>query len=390
MRRRLLIVSTLDSKEPFGAFTRPFYLGLYLAEHFEVCQLGLDCSAVDYARSISVGDRSLSTYIKTIRESMVDFQPDVVYAQETLPAIAALIACSFPKKPASSKPAVPQNTIPKPALVFDFHTLSAFEYWSRLSTSPQPLQELKQLVKTYLAQGLLVLSGKPIIAAGKPVVQGIKKWFGVSSDRIYCLGNGIPEDILNFSGEPDPYQALRPAKIAVVVAPKTFQFPTNDMSVARSIDIAECLTAHAQEIHVVVIGREAPETHSKLPKNLSFAGFLPSRADFLAHLHYADIGLLPFPKAAVAGGARNKAMDYLACKTLVISTPEGMRGLEAFHHRQHLLVTEDSAADMAKTLLAVCQNIQAYQPLAEAAFERVQSDYSWAAIAQKVANILKQ
>lgn len=51
MGKRLLIVSTLDSSQPFGAFTRPFYLGQYLTEYFDVFQLGLDCSSVNYAPS---------------------------------------------------------------------------------------------------------------------------------------------------------------------------------------------------------------------------------------------------------------------------------------------------------------------------------------------------
>ncbi|MEO1299647.1 MAG: hypothetical protein AAFW75_28515, partial [Cyanobacteria bacterium J06636_16] len=83
---RLLIASTLDSKEPFGAFTRPYYLGKYLAEYFEVCQLGLDCSAIDYAEVVSVGKRDLGAYRQAIRSCIAAFQPEIIYAQETLPA----------------------------------------------------------------------------------------------------------------------------------------------------------------------------------------------------------------------------------------------------------------------------------------------------------------
>lgn len=374
---RLLIVSTLDSKEPFGAFTRPFYLGMYLAQHFEVCQLGLDCSAVDYAESVSINSRGLSVYIKSIRQCIADFQPDVIYAQETLPGVAALLACKFGLKK-------------RPALVFDFHTLSAFEYWTRLSSTANKFKEFKQLVKTYTAQGFLIASGKPIIAAGKPVVHGIKDWYGVSHSRIHSVSNGVPEDLLSFSASQDPYQALRPAKIAAVVAPKTFQFPTNDMSVDMTIDIAKHLELHKEALHFVVIGRDAEDIKATLPSNISFAGFLPSRHDFLAHLHHADIGLLPFPKEAVAGGARNKALDYLACKKLVISTPEGIRGLDAFRPNQHLLVSDDSSEALATTLLSACQSMESYRPLIENSFQLIRDEYSWTAMAEKTAAILEQ
>ncbi|NEP19043.1 MAG: glycosyltransferase family 4 protein [Leptolyngbya sp. SIO4C1] len=376
MTMRLLIVSTLDSKEPFGAFTRPFYLGLYLSKQFDVCQLGLDCSAVHYGKAVSVGSRGLGAYLRALRQCVADFQPDIIYAQETLPGVAALLASKL-------------GFAQRPALVFDFHTLSAFEYWTRLPAAPNRLQALKQLTKTYVAQGSLVLSGRPIIAAGTPVAEGIAAWYGVSHPRVHSVGNGVPEDLLTFAGADDPYQRLRPAKVAAVIAPKTFQFPSNDMSVDMTVAIAKRLAAHKETIQFVVIGRDADNLSEPLPDNLSFAGFLPSRRDFLAHLHHADVGLLPFPKAAVAGGARNKALDYLACQKLVISTPEGMRGLEAFEPGQHLLVSADSAEAMAETLLATCQNFEDYRPLAETAFQLVKREYSWQAMAEKVAVILK-
>lgn len=129
MGLRLLIVSTLDSDQPFGAFTRPFYLGMYLVKHFQVCQLGINCSSVDYSQSVSVGSRNLSQYIQAIRDSLDTFHPDIIYAHETLPSIAALIASTF----CGNGKKIP--------LVFDFHTLSAFEYWTRLPIAGNKFQE---------------------------------------------------------------------------------------------------------------------------------------------------------------------------------------------------------------------------------------------------------
>ncbi|MEO0970926.1 MAG: glycosyltransferase, partial [Cyanobacteria bacterium J06639_18] len=146
MGKRLLIVSNLDSSEPFGAFTRPFYLGQYLVEHFDVCQLGLDCSSVNYAPSISVGSRSLQSYIKLVKNSIDEFRPDIVYAQETRPSLAALIALKLKKS----------HNCP---LILDFHTFSPYEHWSRLSSGKNRLQEFTKCIKTYIAQGTLILSG---------------------------------------------------------------------------------------------------------------------------------------------------------------------------------------------------------------------------------------
>ncbi|MEA5597404.1 glycosyltransferase [Rivularia sp. UHCC 0363] len=376
MGKRLLIVSNLDSSEPFGAFTRPFYLGQYLVEHFDVCQLGLDCSSVDYAQAVSVGSRSLKSYIKAVQKCIDEFRPDIIYAQETRPSIAALIALKSKKSQTS--------------LVLDFHTLSAYEYWSRLSSVDNWFQEFKQCIKTYIAQGILIFSGHPIIAAGESTPKLISQWYGKTPRQICCVGNGVTEDLLNSHSlnDTDPYQELRPAKIVVVVAPKTYGFPTNDMSVSMTIDIAKQLENSPQKIHFVVIGRNRDDIKEALPSNISFTGFLPSRNDFVTHIKYADITLLPFSKQAVAGGARNKALDYFASEKLVISTPEGLRGLEEFQHLQHLLVTSYSTEDIAQKILDVALNETKYQPLAQAAHSLIKEKYSWNARAQSIANVL--
>ncbi|WP_016952920.1 glycosyltransferase [Anabaena sp. PCC 7108] len=374
---RLLIVSTLDSDQPFGAFTRPFYLGQYLAKQFDLCQLGLNCASVDYAKSTSVGSRSLSAYVHKIQEYITEFSPDIIYAQETLPGIAALIAVTL-------------SRYKKCQLVFDFHTLSAFEYWTRLATTTNKLQEFKQFIKTYLAQGVLLFANCSIIAASAATVKMIPQWYPTRlNHNIYSVGNGVSEDLLQapFISTPDPYEHLRPAKIAVVIAPKTYQFPTNDMSVDMTIQIAKYLQYQVEDIHFVVIGRNAEDLISSLPKNITFIGFLPSRSDFIAHLVHTDICLLPFPETAVAGGARNKALDYLAVKKLVISTWEGLRGLEEFRHQEHLLVTGYAVEEFANTVKEAVTNLQNYQPLVENAYSLIQSKYSWQSMADRVAEV---
>ena len=378
MAKRLLMISTLDSTQPFGAFTRPFYLGQYLVEYFNVYQLGLDCSTVDYAPHASIYSRSLLSYIKTIQKTIDDFCPDIIYAQETLPGLAALIAFTLKR---------PKNC----SLVFDFHTFSAFEYWSRLSSVANPFKEFMQLIKTYIAQGILVFSGNPIITAGDSTPQLISQWYGKKPKNMYCIGNGIAEDFLNTNSSLslDPYQKFRPAKAVVVIAPKTFQFPSNDMSVAMTIEIARKLEAYSQKVHFFIIGRDISKTKEKLPSNITFVGFLPERKDFLIHLKYADIGLLPFPKQAVAGGARNKALDYFACRKLVISTPEGLRGLKEFQHLKHLLVTGFSVEEVAKTVLDAALNAEKYEPVVEAAHTLIKNKYSWRAKAQLFTDIME-
>ncbi len=379
MGKRLLIVSTLDSSQPFGAFTRPFYLGQYLTKDFDVLQLGLDCSSVKYAPSISIGSRSLKSYIKTIEKCIDEFCPDIVYAQETLPGLAALISLRLKKRRNSS-------------LVLDFHTFSAYEYWMRLFSVANPFKEFVQCIKTYIAQGILIFSGSPIIAAGDSIPKLISQWYGKAPEQIYSIGNGVTEDLLSTESflSKDPYQAFRPAKIVLLIAPKTFQFPSNDMSVSMTIQVAKHIENHQEKIHFVVIGRDSSDISEPIPSNISFLGFLPKREDFVKHVKYADIALLPFSKQAVAGGARNKALDYFASRKLVVSTPEGLRGLEEFRHLEHLLVTGYSTEDVANTVLDAASNLEKYQSLVDTAYTLITEKYSWNARAQNVAQILME
>jgi glycosyltransferase involved in cell wall biosynthesis len=379
MGKRLLIVSTLDSSQPFGAFTRPFYLGQYLTKYFDVFQLGLDCSSVKYAPSLSIGSRSLKSYIQTIEKCIDEFCPDIVYAQETLPGLAALISLKLRK---------PRNS----SLVLDFHTFSAYEYWMRLFSVANPFKEFVQCIKTYIAQGILIFSGSPIIAAGDSIPKLISQWYGKAPEQIYSIGNGVTEDLLNTESflSQDPYQAFRPAKIVVLIAPKTFQFPSNDMSVSMTIQVAKHIENHQEKIHFVVIGRDSSDISEPIPSNISFLGFLPKREDFVKYVKYADIALLPFSKQAVAGGARNKALDYFASRKLVVSTPEGLRGLEEFRHLEHLLVTGYSTEEVANTVLDAASNFEKYQSLVDTAYTLITEKYSWNARAQNIAQILME
>jgi glycosyltransferase involved in cell wall biosynthesis len=374
---RVLIASTLNSSQPFGGFGRTLNLGMYLAQQFEVFHLGLDCSAVDYAPSISVGQRSLKAYKQALQRCIDEFNPDVIYAQETLASIAVL-----------TSPHVALSKIP---LIFDFHTLSAFEYWTQLPSTSNKLWQLRHISKTYLAQGTLIFSGHPIIAAGQATLDLIPKIYPFSRPQLHFVGNGVAEDLLKLSSSsyPDPFSALRPNKIVAVIAPKAsdYEFPSNDMSVELTLQIAQQLEGQ-QPIHFVIIGRDADPAAQSVPTNVTFTGFLPTRADFLAHLAHIDIGLLPFSKLAVAGGARTKALDYFACQKLVISTSEGLRGLETF--QPHALVTRDSAQDLASTVVAACSDTERYRPLVSTAYKLVQRKYSWLAMADQVADVIKK
>src|SRR3954468_11254501 len=88
---RVLIVSNLDSANPFGQFTRPFYLGEGLAEAgMAVGQLGVDATRVTYGPAWSTGTQSMSLLRRALRQAVAEFEPDVLYAHQNLPAVVAI------------------------------------------------------------------------------------------------------------------------------------------------------------------------------------------------------------------------------------------------------------------------------------------------------------
>ena len=89
---RILIVSNMNASQPYGAWTRPYYLGEALSNYTEVVRLGFDTSDVTYAPAQSIRSKDIPAYLHAIRSAALDFKPDVIYCHETFPAMAAHLA----------------------------------------------------------------------------------------------------------------------------------------------------------------------------------------------------------------------------------------------------------------------------------------------------------
>ncbi|MBA3923569.1 MAG: hypothetical protein H0X31_18495, partial [Nostocaceae cyanobacterium] len=79
-----------------------------------------------------------------------------------------------------------------------------------------------------------------------------------------------------------------------------------------------------------------------------------------------------------------------ASRKLVISTPEGLRGLEEFRHLEHLLVAGYNSEEFANIVLEAVSNMDKYQPLVDTAFTLIKEKYSWNARAHNIAEVLNQ
>src|SRR5438309_7440296 len=111
---RILVSSNLDARAPFGQSVRPFFLSRGLAKlGAEVGTIGRDSSGVQFGPTWSLPDDSLWARVKLTRHATASFNPDVIYAHQTSPALAAVVA----------RPGVP--------VVADFHALGSMEWLAR-------------------------------------------------------------------------------------------------------------------------------------------------------------------------------------------------------------------------------------------------------------------
>lgn len=371
---RILIVSNMNARHPYGAWTRPFYLGKALAQTQHVFQVGFDCSDVTYGPSISVRAKSIAAYMRAIRQANADFKAQVVYAHETFPGVSAYLWARRHRGYENSH------------LVFDFHAASAHEYRTMRGYYENPVRPLLLFLKSFWPQRFIATSGRPIIAASEELRTLVAEWYRIPQSRIHVVPNGAP---LAFLQEPKSSTSPYPDGVttALMIAPNNMI--ANVLSVRFILQVAKVL-AHApasKYIQIAIAGGGWERDQLEQHPNVVYLGFVD---DLLPYIDHADVCLLPFPRDAVCGGARNKALDYSARGKLVLSTPEGLRGLPECRHNEHVFVSSDDPGQFARDLSAVTSDLAGYALLGENARLLVKTKYNWESSASKVLSIFTQ
>ncbi|MFM2306701.1 MAG: hypothetical protein RLZZ367_1370, partial [Bacteroidota bacterium] len=84
---------------------------------------------------------------------------------------------------------------------------------------------------------------------------------------------------------------------------------------------------------------------------------------------------------------RNKFCDYIALGKAVITTTEGLRGMEVMKHNKNCLVA-NSTIQFAQTILNATQNRELLYSIEKNAFA-LRNYYNWEERARKVETIFK-
>jgi glycosyltransferase involved in cell wall biosynthesis len=211
-------------------------------------------------------------------------------------------------------------------------------------------------------------------------------WYGVDKERIDVVSNGAPSRYLTAPSSPvNPYP--HGLHFALLVAPKNML--PNELAVEYTLRVAERLQAlpNTDDIRIAVAGGGwQSEQIEKFP-NLVYLGFAK---DILAYIDHADVCVLPYPREAVCGGARNKALDYFAREKIVLSTLEGMRGLTDFKPGEHVFHSSYEPEKFTNDLIEIFCNPEKFRHLGKNARRLVEVDYNWQRSAEKVMTVFRK
>ena len=142
--------------------------------------------------------------------------------------------------------------------------------------------------------------------------------------------------------------------------------------------IAESTTSVSPRICIVVTGRiDAPAGTRAL-------GVVD---DYIGLVDASDVAIVPFPPEAVCGGARNKVLEFFARGKAVISTREGMRGVENAKPGEHYIHAE-TAQEFYNALILLRDDLDLRMRLGRAA-RGIAKDYLWSNAARRLLEIFR-
>lgn len=363
MTFRVLIVSNLDSKQPFGQFTRPFFLGRGMARlGIEVGNVAPDCSRVDFGPVWSTGTQGLRALRAATMTALGTFRPDVIYAHQNMPAVAAILA---------------RGSAP---IAADSHALASEEW--RLRAQGQPPAEtlvcrLRQ-AKAYTAERLISKRASLIVAAAEELGAMLAQMHGAR--RLATVLNGVDDRMLESptTSAPDAYRTPGPHVVATLpIASSTANERALRFLRQATIELRKLLPT--AEVHVLGTEEgEAPGTGG-----MRFHGM----QDVLPWVDNADVCVMPYPQEAVVlGGVRNKLLEYLSRGRTLVTTEEGLMGFTECRDWEGVSVAPDEPTGFARAVSAAAGGDA---PTLEAHRDFTREHLSWNRHARHLIDVLE-
>ena len=180
----------------------------------------------------------------------------------------------------------------------------------------------------------------------------VQERFGVPEEVLVILPNGVNRSVFTPPRAcSERIQELRRTlgisetnRIATFVCPRNGQ--VNEIALKWFFNVVTTLRQETNDLRFLIVG--AGTNYPVPTDSVIYTGFID---DLNSVLDLSDVCVLPYPRNAICGGARNKALEYFASGKPVISTREGMRGIDAVPGRDYL--EANSVEEFAQNVLAV-------------------------------------
>lgn len=324
---RILVASQIDSRAPFGQHTRPYYLSRALSERgHDVWNVAPFTTSLDFGRHTSTGS-STARKVRAIRDIAQTWQPDVIYAHQSM---MGALACHVTSRP----------------VVCDLHSLPSVE-WANHRAFARSARDAAQLrlmqLKAQLGEQLVYRRCAYFVAASDELREVVASRLR-SPASIATVANGVSSKMLDEvgAGVDNPYRGDGSVNLVATIPDVSTR--SNQHALDLLVAVASRLATTMPDLRVHILGCDRVSPLS----NVVFHGIVPEVWPWLRH---AEVCLLPYPtESALCGGARNKLLEALAIGRRTVTSQEGLRGMREARAWGAVFVPKDAIDSWVSTL----------------------------------------
>lgn len=149
-------------------------------------------------------------------------------------------------------------------------------------------------------------------------------------------------------------------------------------------EIWPAIAVHFPKAHLEVVGKHLPKRikHTLEKLHVTYQAFADDIRDiYRAH----DILLAPM---TIAGGTKFKILEAFASGCLVLTTREGVEGIDVKNGESYL--QSDTPSSFVGAIQSIVNQPEKYSQITKQARKLIEQKYSWDAIAEEQSNIWKQ
>jgi len=372
---RILMISGLDADHFYGQSTRPYYLNKILsangAKILHICPRPPK-EAIAHTSFVTFRTRPVPFRIPTACRIFICsciFRADVLYVHQ--PGWMKLIG-------------IPLARLLNRPLVFDIHGSDFQELEETGRIGITRLRELEEIEAASLR------AADRVIVVSPELGHFLQTRFMVSEDRISLVANGVDLSQYEPNMIGEKTRRLRESlriphgnRVVTFTCPRIERFLSNEIALEWFFEVVRILDSRRDDLTILILGggKIVPPRSS----SVLYTGFVEDLPTVLA---LSDVLVLPYPRNAICGGVRNKALEYFAAGKPVVSTTEGIRGIqEAVAGRDYLLA--DTHEEFAEKILDAISDETLSRKIGSSALALVKR-YDWSVMGTRIHKILHE